>query len=199
LLFKVYVLFSSRVDSHSVAHGSAGCLAPSSQIGFFDFIIMPMFTALAKAFPTTLSLATQAGANYRRWKFLQREGQELPPMMELDWYEEGMMGARTGNTLQDVEDTTTEASGRATSAELSHTSLAERETKSFTSLKVEEQGNKSAGAVPGRRSWEKLRTRWLWRSSADKSHTPRLSGVVEEREGGDSEMGSLAIRRSNIS
>lgn len=75
-------------------------MAPSSQVGFFDFIVMPLYTTLAKAFPGTSELANQAHANYRSWRRMQQNGEE-PSLQDIGGYELQMSRHRHLDTLQD--------------------------------------------------------------------------------------------------
>jgi len=45
--------------------------ASDTQVGFFDFVVLPLFNALASAFPTARPMLSGVEANYRNWKNLQ--------------------------------------------------------------------------------------------------------------------------------
>lgn len=86
-----------------------GCMSPTNQVGFYRFIVMPLFTKLGKAFPGTLELMCQAGANFRQWKALkaQAELEECEPLpLTLKQYLKKMMSSsdRLHNSLIDKED-----------------------------------------------------------------------------------------------
>jgi len=82
---------------------ATSCMEAKSQLGFFDFIVMPLFTTLSNIFPGTMPMVTQAGINYRHWKLtsLQPEHQE---MFRLGHYEAEVHRARVRNLLLDMED-----------------------------------------------------------------------------------------------
>jgi len=42
-----------------------------SQVGFFDFVVLPLFHAFAKAYPSCNTMLTAVESNYQRWKDVQ--------------------------------------------------------------------------------------------------------------------------------
>jgi hypothetical protein len=98
-------------------------MEPSSQVGFFDFIVMPLYTALARAFPGTLLLATQAGANYRRWKSFHLQGKAAEEGLTRTMYLKRMSNARRPHSLVDMDDDeATKAADQATTKRQQNTS-----------------------------------------------------------------------------
>jgi hypothetical protein len=45
--------------------------ASDTQVGFFDFVVLPLFRALAAAFPSTQPIMTGVEANYENWKSME--------------------------------------------------------------------------------------------------------------------------------
>jgi hypothetical protein len=45
--------------------------ASDTQVGFFDFVVLPLFHALAAAFPSTQPILTGVEANYQTWKSME--------------------------------------------------------------------------------------------------------------------------------
>lgn len=82
----------------------AGCLGAKNQTSFFDYIIMPLYTTLAKSFPGLLPLASQAGANYRHWKLALRTGDgagRQDGRLPRELYEAEVREGRLPPTLED--------------------------------------------------------------------------------------------------
>jgi len=70
-----------------------GAMSPSNQVGFFNYIVLPMFNALAHAFPGTAPLADQAEQNLTFWKAEQEREASLGLFCaeSVDWYERDML------------------------------------------------------------------------------------------------------------
>jgi hypothetical protein len=87
-----------------------GCMSPANQVGFYRYIVMPLFTKLGKAFPGTLELMCQAGANFREWKALKARvelEEHEPPVLSVAEYKWKMTTARANrfdNSLIDTVD-----------------------------------------------------------------------------------------------
>jgi hypothetical protein len=47
--------------------------ASDTQVGFFDFIVLPLFREFCEAFPATRPMLTGVDANYMKWKNLQED------------------------------------------------------------------------------------------------------------------------------
>jgi hypothetical protein len=80
----------------------AGAMAPKSQVGFFDFIIMPLFTSMAKVFPDLQPMVDQAHDNWLFWKNMTTCPQY--EIMSLEHYEADMLKHAHPDSLMDMED-----------------------------------------------------------------------------------------------
>merc|ERR1711959_541771 len=49
--------------------------ASETQVGFFDFVVLPLFQALAKAFPSAQPMLSGVEANYQKWKDIKMEAE----------------------------------------------------------------------------------------------------------------------------
>jgi len=79
-----------------------GAMAPKSQVGFFDFIIMPLFTSMAKVFPDLQPMVDQAHDNWLFWKNMTTCPQY--EIMSLEHYEADMLKHAHPDSLMDMED-----------------------------------------------------------------------------------------------
>merc|ERR1712100_467018 len=50
--------------------------ASDTQVGFFDFVVLPLFRAFANAFPSASPMLQGVEANYAKWQEVQAEAQQ---------------------------------------------------------------------------------------------------------------------------
>eukprot|EP00873_Tetraselmis_striata_P042788 jgi/Tetstr1/463052/TSEL_007990.t1 len=83
-----------------------GAMSPGSQIGFFNYIILPMYHALAAAFPATSPLKEQAEENWVFWKEEQAKEAYAGPFcaQNVEWYQKDMLDSTKEDSMLDNPD-----------------------------------------------------------------------------------------------
>eukprot|EP00873_Tetraselmis_striata_P017618 jgi/Tetstr1/437882/TSEL_026521.t1 len=82
-----------------------GAMSPGNQIGFFNYIILPMYNALAATFPGTAPLSRQAEENWMFWKAeLEKEAHRGTfGAQSVEAYEKSMLDATDEGSMMDAE------------------------------------------------------------------------------------------------
>jgi len=80
-----------------------GAMSPGNQIGFFNYIILPMYNALAATFPGTAPLSRQAEENWMFWKAeLEKEAHRGTfGAQSVEAYEKSMLDATDEGSMMD--------------------------------------------------------------------------------------------------
>jgi len=83
-----------------------GAMSPGNQIGFFNYIILPMYHALATAFPATSPLEEQAEGNWMFWKAEQAKEVHEGPFraQNVEWYQKDMLDTTEVDSMLDNPD-----------------------------------------------------------------------------------------------